>query len=192
MGERMCRSSHLLLPSSIPSLSWSREGMKRIVKRRKDFNGSEKRAVARARCQKFVPRQQFPDFVAIKPFLPPSPFSQPPLFNLLNNWERTIEERHLEREKGIMNFCLLPSSYYFGLFKISSSISVCNSFSNKSGVFCSWNFLIIRRGVKLQQGIVVIARVEVKNFFSLPSKFIYYQSSRFPRIPGSDLNSKEN
>lgn len=149
MGERMCRSSHLLLPSSIPSLSWSREGMKRIVKRRKEFNGIREAcrgqgSMPEIRSTAIVPRFRGNKTISASvslPFLSASPFQ------LIEQLEK--DDRHLEREKGIMNFCLLPSSYYFALFKISSSISVCNSFSNKSGVFCSWNFLVIRRGIKL-------------------------------------------
>lgn len=81
MGEKMCRSSHLLLPSS-PSLSWSREGMKRIVKRRKEFNGIREAcrgqgSMPEIRSTAIVPRFRGNKTISASvslPFLSASPF----------------------------------------------------------------------------------------------------------------------
>lgn len=80
----MCRSSHLLLrPFLQPSLSRSREGMKRIVKRTKEFNGIRgacrgQGSMPEIRSTAIVPRFRGNKTISASVF-------PPPLFNLLNN-----------------------------------------------------------------------------------------------------------
>lgn len=80
MGERMCRSSHLLLrPFLQPSLSRSREGMKRIVKRTKEFNGIRgacrgQGSMPEIRSTAIVPRFRGNKTISASVFPPPSPF----------------------------------------------------------------------------------------------------------------------
>ena len=84
MGERMCRSSHLLLrPFLQSSLSRSRKGMKRIVKRTKEFNGIRgacrgQGSMPEIRSTAIVPRFRGNKTISASVF-------PPPLFNLLNN-----------------------------------------------------------------------------------------------------------
>lgn len=143
------RSSHLLLRPFLPStfpVSWSREGrrVKRIVKRTKEFNGIREACRGQGSMPEIpstaiVPRFRGNKTISASVFSSPLPFSPPPPLNLSNNPALgKRRKRHLEREKGkIMNFCPLPSSYYFALFKISSPrpfeslcIERCKSFSS--------------------------------------------------------------
>lgn len=139
MGERMCRSSHLLLrPFLQPSLSRSREGMKRIVKRTKEFNGIRgacrgQGSMPEIRSTAIVPRFRGNKTISASVF-------PPPLFNLLNNLGKNRGTSSGTRERN--HEFLSASIFLLFLFKISSSfiISMCNSFSNKSDESCLWNF----------------------------------------------------
>lgn len=112
MGERMCRSSHLLLPSSIPSLSWSREGMKRIVKRRKEFNGIREACRGQGSMPEICSTAIVPRFRGNKtisasvslPFLSASPFQ---LIEQLGKDDRGTSSGTRER-----NHEFLPASIF--------------------------------------------------------------------------------
>lgn len=134
------RSSHLLLRPFLPStfpVSWSREGrgVKRIVKRTKEFNGIREAcrgqgSMPEIRSTAIVPRFRGNKTISASVFSSPLPFSPPPPFELIEqSSSRKAEEtssgtRERKNHEFLSASVLLLFCAFQNFFSSSFRISV--------------------------------------------------------------------